>query len=111
MRNAHNSAFDNHSAVLSIPSLGTEVGVLDIMEFHMASFLPPITDGAGSFQTEFSFALLEDNSIIMHATIKADRDLHAGIFEDVPDTSMLPKVNTKQQLRCHWGVPWGQNPF
>lgn len=75
-----------HSAVLSIPSLGTEIGVLDIMEFHMASFHQ-------SFETEFSFALLEDDSIVMHAIIKADRDLHAGAF-DVQDTSFLPKVET-----------------
>ena len=70
--------------MLSIPSLGTEIGVVDIMEFHMASLLQ-------SFPTEFSFALLEDDSIVMHATINADRDLHADAF-DVEDTSFLPKL-------------------
>ena len=75
--------------MLSIPSVG-EIGVLDIMEFQMVSFLPPIDPP--SFETDFSFALLEDDSIIMHATVKADRQLHAGIFEGVTDTSFLPKV-------------------
>ena len=70
--------------MLSIPSLNQEIGVTDIMEFHMASFLQ-------SFETEFSFALLVDDSIIMHATVNADRDLHSGVF-DVDDTSFLPKV-------------------
>ena len=44
-----------------------------------------------SFETEFSFALLVDDSIIMHATVNADRDLHSGVF-DVDDTSFLPKL-------------------
>ena len=45
-----------------------------------------------------------DDSIIMHATVNADRDLHSGVF-DVDDTSFLPKVSARYHVNNHRGLP------
>ena len=50
--------------MLNFPQTGQSLSVIDIMDFQMASILP-------GFLTEFSFAMLEDQSIVMHATINA----------------------------------------
>ena len=45
--------FDHHHAVLSIPSQNLEIGVVDIMEFHMASFLQGLDSMHFIFQNSF----------------------------------------------------------
>ena len=60
------------------------------------SDIPTVLNHIQSFATEFSFALLENDAIIMHATVNADRDLHSGVF-DVDDTSFLPKVCARNE--------------